>query len=152
MDNELSYITDWLACNKLSLNVNKTKYIAFHSKRKNIKYPSISINNVTVERVRTFNFLGLTLNEYITWRDHLNNVSMKISWAIGVLHFPIHILKTIYNTLILSQLNYCLLSWGANSSMVFGVQKNAMRGITCYHFKAHIDPIIKTLQLLKLQD
>ena len=65
LDNELNYITDWLACNNLSLN--KTKFIVFHSKRKNIKYPSISINNMTVERLRTFNFLGLTLNEHLTW-------------------------------------------------------------------------------------
>ena len=75
---------------------------------------------------------------------------MKISRAIGVLNFlkhtfPIHILKTIYNTLILSQLNYCLLSWGANSGVVFGLQKKAMRVMTCNHFKAHTDPIFKTL-------
>ena len=157
LNNELNYITDWLACNKLSLNVNKTKFIVFHRKRKNIKYPSISINNMTLERVRTFNFLGLTLNEHLTWRDHLDNVSRKISRAIGVLNFlkhtyPVHILKTIYNTLILSQLNYCLLSWGANSDVVFGLQKKAMRVITCNHYKAHTNPIFKTLQLLKLQD
>ena len=45
MDTELNYITDWFACDKLSLNVDKTKLIVFHSKRnKSIKYLSISIN------------------------------------------------------------------------------------------------------------
>ena len=87
---------------------------------------------MTVER--TFNFLCLTLYEHLTWRDHLNSDSSKISRAIGVLNFlkhtfSIHILKTIYNTLILSQLKYCLLSRGANSNMVFGLQKKAMRVI-----------------------
>ena len=84
----------------------KLNILFFHSKRKNIKYPSVSINNVTVERVRTFNFLGLTLNEHLTRRDHLNNVSMKYRGQFLQHTFPIHILKTIYNTLILSQLNY----------------------------------------------
>ena len=111
LDNELNYIADWLAFIKFSLNVAKTKFNVFHSKRKHIKYPSISINNMAVERV--YNFLGLNLNELLTWREHLNDVSRKISRAIGVLNFlkhtfPIHILKTIYTTLILSQLKYCL--------------------------------------------
>ena len=39
-----------------------------------------------------------------------------------------------------------------NFNIVFGLQKMAMRVITCNHFKAHTDPIFKTLQLLKLQD
>ena len=98
MTNELNYITDLLACNKLSLNVDKSKFIVFHSQCKNIKYSSISINNATVEGIQTFNCLGLNLNEHLTWRDHLNNVSIKISSIIGVLNvlkhtFLIYILK-----------------------------------------------------------
>ena len=59
------------------MNVNETKFIAFHSK--NLKYPSISIINMTVERVLTFNFQGFTnLNEYLTCRDNLNNGSRNI--------------------------------------------------------------------------
>ena len=105
---------------------------------------------MTVERVRTYNFLGITLSEHLVNVERSHNVSRKISRAIGVQNvlrhtFPIHILKY-FNTLILSQLNYCLLSWRANSGVVFGLQKKAMRVITCSHFKAH------TLQLLKLQD
>ena len=43
----------------------KPKCIVFHGKRKTIKYPSISISDMTNERVRTFNFLGLTLEEHL---------------------------------------------------------------------------------------
>ena len=157
LNTELKHVSDWLACNKLSLNIDKTKYMLFHRKRKNIINPSISINNVNIERVHSFNFLGLTLNTNLTWKDHLNIVSRKLSRAIGILNslkysFPIHILITIYNTLILSHLNYCLLSWGANSDSLFGLQKKAVRVITLNHYKAHTDPIFKTIQLLKLKD
>ena len=71
----------------------KTESIVFHSKRKNIKYPSISMNNMTVERVQTYNFMCLTLNEHLTWRDHLNNVTRNISRAI----VPVTILSIISN-------------------------------------------------------
>ena len=36
LNNELSHISDWLKCNKLSLNVSKTKYIVFHKPQKAI--------------------------------------------------------------------------------------------------------------------
>ena len=90
MDNELNCITGWMTCNKLSLNVDKTKFIVLHIRRKHIKYPSISIDNMTVEKVRTFNFLSPTLNQHLTWRDHLHTVSRKISRAIRVLNFIKH--------------------------------------------------------------
>ena len=58
---ELKHVSDWLACNTLSLNIDKTKYMVFYRKRKQkIVNPSISMNNVTIERVH--NFLGLEHN------------------------------------------------------------------------------------------
>ena len=131
--------------------------MVFHRKRKNVVNPSISINNVTIEGVHSFNFLGLTLNTNLTWKDHLNIVSKKPSRAIVILNslkysFPIHTFITIYNTLILSHLNYCLLSWGTNSDSLFGLQKRVVRLITLNHYKVHIDLIFKAIQLLKLKD
>ena len=60
---ELVKLTEWLACNQLSLNVNKTKFMVFHSVRKNVNYPTLSINGINIERVADFNFLGIQLSE-----------------------------------------------------------------------------------------
>ena len=57
----------------------------FHRKCKNIVNPSISINNVTIESVHTFNFLRITLSANLIWKDHLNNCSGKLLQAIGIL-------------------------------------------------------------------
>ena len=54
----------------------------FHRKCRNIVNPSISINNVTIESVHTFNFLRIT---NLIWKDHLNNCSGKPLQAIGIL-------------------------------------------------------------------
>ena len=37
INNELAKVYDWLAINKLSLNVGKTKYVIFHAINKNIE-------------------------------------------------------------------------------------------------------------------
>ena len=56
---ELLKLWEWLGANKLSLNIAKTKYMVFHTSKKNIIYPNLKVNNNTIERVTEFNFLGV---------------------------------------------------------------------------------------------
>ena len=53
---ELCKITNWLAANKLSLNVGKNKFMVLHSDKKKVVYPKLLINNIEIERVDYFNF------------------------------------------------------------------------------------------------
>ena len=64
---ELLKITDWLGANKLSLNASKTKFMVFHSDKKIVMYPTLLINDVEIERVDCFNFLGLQLKHKLKW-------------------------------------------------------------------------------------
>ena len=54
---ELCKITNWLAANKLSLNVGKTKLMVFHSDKKKVIYPKLLIKNIEIEQVDYFNFV-----------------------------------------------------------------------------------------------
>ena len=67
---ELENITLWLKRNKLSLNVQKTKLMVFHRKQMQIKELNIVINGITIERVKSFNFLGLIIDEGLSWKKH----------------------------------------------------------------------------------
>ena len=51
INTELTKVREWLAANKLSLNVNKTKYVVFHTPQRKVTYPEIKINNMLIERV-----------------------------------------------------------------------------------------------------
>ena len=86
INNELEKVNLWLKLNKLSLNIKKTKLMIFHRKQKKIKDINISIDNVQIERVNTFNFLGIMLDESLTWTNHTKMVANKISRVTGVLH------------------------------------------------------------------
>ena len=86
---ELSKISDWLAVNKLSLNVDKTKFMIFHNHHKVIPthdIPCLVINNTVVERVTEFNFLGLTINEFMNWSSHSSKIANKISRTLGIMN------------------------------------------------------------------
>ena len=83
---ELTKLWEWLGANKLSLNIAKTKYMVFHTSKRNVIYPNLKVNNNNIERVTEFNFLGVILNSHMTWNKHINHISMKIARSIGILY------------------------------------------------------------------
>ena len=102
--------------------------MVFHSARKVVKYPVLVINNTPIERVINFNYLGLQLSYDLNWDKHKCVISLKLTKTIGVLsrlryEYPEEILLTLYNTLILPHLNYCILLWGANTENIHKLQK-----------------------------
>ncbi len=129
----------------------------FHKPKKHVATIALKIDDAVIEKVKDFNFLGLVLNKNLTWKTHTNKVSNSISKTIGILnrlkHFlPIQIKLTLYNSLILSHINYCLLIWGYENESVTKLQKKAVRIITLSKYNAHTEPIFKKLKLLKVED
>ena len=157
INNELEKITLGLKMNKLSLNVQKTKFMIFHRKQKQISELNIAINDTDIERVESFNFLGLHIHESLSWRTHTDTVRNKVSKVVGILYrlkniFPMYILQTLYNSLIVSYINYGLLLWEVESHRVESLQKKAIRLITNSNYSAHTTPLFIELGLLKVQD
>ena len=68
---ELSNVIEWLNINKLSLNKSKSKYMIFHVPNKDIQYLTLKIDNVNIEKVDEFNFLGLTLDINLNWKKNI---------------------------------------------------------------------------------
>ena len=86
INTELLKLWEWFGANKLSLNIAKTKYIKFHTSKRNVRYPILKVNNNNIERVTQFNFLGVILHSHMTWNKHINHISMKIARSIGILY------------------------------------------------------------------
>ena len=153
VNTELKRLADWFNANKLSLNIKKTKFMLFHTKQraKHIGDFSIRINHEKIDRVEKIRFLGLTLQENISWDEHCNLVTNKISSVVGILYkirifLPIKTLLQIYNSLILPHLYYGILAWGGaprtTLTKIETIQKRAMRVI--------MDPLITAIQALSL--
>ena len=157
---ELIKISDWMAVNKLSLNIGKTKFMIFHYPQRKLtqeNIPHVKINEITINQTNEFNFLGLTISETLQWNAHINKVSNKISKTIGVMYrikkfVNQSILKLIYNALIVPHLNYSLLCWGFSINRLIKLQKKAVRVICMSTYNAHTNPLFKSLNLLKVTD
>ena len=159
-NSELKSVHLWLSANKLTLNVNKSKYMLFR-KHKNTQLPKLNlqINNSNIHSTSEFNFLGLHINMKLNWDTHVNVIGNKISSVIGIIKkiqfiFPKEILLSIYNALILPHINYCLLSWGSGNAVknIFLKQKRAICAISCAGYNAHTEPLFKIYKLLKIDD
>ena len=159
INKELCIIYEWMSLNKLSLNVKKTKMMIFHNRQRNIDniVPKLEMNSIPIEHVKQFNFLGITLDEQMTWKPHINKVACKVARTIGTMNrlkrfLPQTVLKTLYNSLILPHLNYGILTWGVKPGRLQKLQKWAIRTMTCSKYNAHTEPIFKKHGLLKIVD
>ena len=157
IQNELNKITVWLKLNKLSLNIEKTKAMVFHSPQRIVDPPELKIENTIIEYVHEFNFLGLIIDKHLSWKSHINYISGKISKTNAIFSklrhiLPKQILVTLYKTLVLPHFNYGNLLWGSLCNNLNKLQKKSIRLINSSKYNAHTEPIFKELSLLKIAD
>ena len=85
VNKELKSVKRWLNLNKLSLNISKTNYIIFHSTT--IKIPedtSITIGRKHLTKAKYVKFLGLLLDENLSWKFRLSKLSKKLARTCGI--------------------------------------------------------------------
>ena len=164
LNDELSKIADWLAANKLSLNVSKSKLLIFSNKHSLVKDDSIAssgifINGEMLKEVDHAKYLGALLDNKLNWSYQINAVNLKLSKGIGLLakirHFvPNSILRSLYFSFINPYIDYNLLNWGmaapTNLNLVNSKMKKAVRIISFKNSDQHTDPLFKELEILPL--
>ena len=156
---EFAKVLEWLKTNKLIINLQKTYLMVFTNKERP-ETISLNINGSIIQERTESKFLGVILDNKLTWHAHIKHISSKISKSVAILRmlrdtFPKHILKTLYLTLVYPYFNYCNLIWGSayNSTLnpLVILQKKCIRIICNAEFLAHTDPLFKSTKLLKLK-
>ena len=127
----------WVNSNGLMLNLKKTHFMIF-SRQKIEQNPIIKINNFPIKRVHEARFLGVIVDDKLTWSAHIRALKSKMSRYIGIMYkikskIPVNIRLQIYHSFVQSHLNFCSLVWGfsnrSNIEMLFRMQKKAMRAV-----------------------
>jgi len=160
INDELAKINDWFKVNKLSLNSSKTHYMLFGQRNinQNIR---ITLNNNHITKVTNTKFLGVIIDDKLTWKDHIKYTSARVSRGIGILHkarkyLPTFILPSLYSTLVLPYIQYCNIIWAKNYhtrlSPLFLLQKRAIRIINNAGFYDHTAPLFKKTKQLTIYD
>ena len=111
---KLKYVNRWLDADNLSLNISKTHYIIFHSSVDSIPLSTaIKIGSKHIAKVKYIKFLGVLLDEHLTWRYHITELSKKLARTCGILFkvkclLPRSILIMLYNAFV----QYGIVVWG----------------------------------------
>lgn len=133
---DITLIAEYFRINRLTLNIDKTKYINFTTaKKRTSNVDHIVIAGHRIEKVDCVKYLGLNLDSHLTWKNHMLYVSKKISGAIGALgklHFlKASILRTIYYAIIHPHLSYASAVWALAKQTalkrVFVLQKRSIK-------------------------
>ena len=76
MKDDIKSMQNWFNANKLTLNLGKTCYSIFHSRRKMVpeNFDTFTVNNITIERKKCAKYLGLTFDEVLSWRHHIDQL------------------------------------------------------------------------------
>ena len=103
----------------MSLNIVKTEYmiIASSPQLKHIDFsPLIKLAGKPIKRVLKTDYLGLIIDEKLSWVDYISTLTKKISSAVVAIKnlnfLPRKTLITFYQSLVESRLRYCNNVWG----------------------------------------
>ena len=75
----------WFASNKLTLNIEKSHYVIFHRARLKQSNINITLSNISLERVTFTKFLGVIIDEKLSFTRHISYIKNKISKAMGII-------------------------------------------------------------------
>ena len=82
---DLKNVSNWLTANGLFLNLKKTEYVLFGTRQRLIRSESHSplcMEGNEVNQVKSFKYLGVLLDECLSFNDHINYVRSKVARSI----------------------------------------------------------------------
>ena len=105
-------ISNHLYINKLKLNIEKTKILPYINSG---ILKDITIDNIKIDKVNNYKFLGIYLDSQMTYKKHIHYLSNKLSKIIYIIK-KISFLDTknlilLYNSFYLSNLSYGIEVW-----------------------------------------
>lgn len=145
---------------KINLTINHTKSVKLNFTTKNT-LGNID-NESTTETIETLNstkFLGITIDNHLTWKNHIENLTKKLSTAL----YGLRRIRNIagekaaliaYNSLFSSHLRFGIIAWGAAAQAhlepILILQKKAIRAINKLKNDEHCKPYFKKNKILTL--
>ena len=152
VNDDLGQVDLFMKADKLSVNITKTNFIIFAARQKLVGFPInlVLYDGVLLKQEKVVKFLGVFIDEHLTWKPHVTYICKKTSKSIGTVFRSRFLLsettkKSLYYTPIYPYLTYCTTVWSfpyvTNLIRIFLLQKRAVRIITNSDFRTHSEPL-----------
>lgn len=135
---DLNNISVWMEKNNLFLNLTKTEYVIYGTYQNPKIHDDIIItyNGIPLKRSVVFKYLGVFIDQSLSFNDHINHIIIKVSKRLGLIgrfrkSISINVAKQLYNTMILPLFDYCDVVWQGcgkvNADALERIQRRAAR-------------------------
>ena len=164
IEEDLEGVFEWCCNNSLLINPDKTKMLVVGS-RKLLQQletrPKLKFIGKTLIPVTEVKDLGITLDSYLTYNEHIQALSSSCLSKLGQISRVKHIfdestLAKIIDTLVISKINYCASVWSNTSDMnikkIQLIQNCAARLITGLSKYDHISSTLESLNWLPMKE
>lgn len=150
---DIAMVREWCDANFLSFNTSKTHMLAFNCD------VSVSLNNSTIDSSAVTKFLGICIDNKLTFKSHITSLCAKLSsgcYAVKVVSETLGPVaaRDVYFALVESHLRYGVCFWGNCSNYllirVFRLQKRAIRCMCGARFRQSCRPLFSKYKILTL--
>lgn len=112
LEAELLRVSNWLKSKKLLLNVKKTKYLVITNKIKEGNIQPLHIDGQEIERVDNLKYLGVILDDKLSFNDHVDYTIRKAAQKLGVIcrinsFLDVGSKIMLYKAIVASHFEYC---------------------------------------------
>ena len=136
-----------------------SNFIIFKTNRKKLKNKAnVIINEHAIDQVKYTKFLGIYIDEELSWKYHINHIASKISKMTGIMararhHLTSKTLVNLYHTMIYPYLNYCNI-WGSTYPTrllsIFKTQTKIERIMTFSNYNDDTRPLFESIKILNI--
>ena len=124
INKDLSNLSNWLKTNKLSLNIKKTELVLFRPKKLKLDHSfKFKIDGKRLIPIHSVKYLGVLLDEHMSWNQQIHQIKLKLNRAIGILsklrsHPNLNTLRITYYSLFQSHPQYGVQLWGQKNEKI----------------------------------
>ena len=159
----MTQLTNWFKANKLTLNSEKSSFTIFKSSRKIIPIlpDRIDFLNQHIKREPHIKFLGITLDETLTFNLHINELCNKLKRLFHIFYnirdyLSKENIKTIYYALVYSRIKYGISVYGqackTKLKRIQTLQNQLLKVLSYKEYRFSTDKLHDEFELLKIKD
>ena len=123
---------------------------------KSFRNITITLNNICIKQIHSTRFLGVYIDDKLTWKDHLSYINNKLAKSISILHRVKWTLdsRALSYTLVLPYISYCAIILGNTYyTIVLPIlikRKKAIRIISNAKYNDHTSKLFRNLNILTI--
>ena len=122
---------------------------------------NVKINVNKIKHTTCAKYLGVYIDQHLSWTDHLHNLEIKLSRSVAMFYrirydLSNNALRSVYYSSTYSHLQYAIGVWGGAGKTALKrlnvLHNKVLRATTYSSYKSRVSPLYKNLNLLKIND